>query len=52
MASCGLAVRFSELGLEVDLEALLDSVNEERFANNPVPFNREALKDLILKHIS
>ena len=51
MKSCGLANRFSDLHLEVDVEALLDSVNEERFANNPVPFDRDALRELIKNYI-
>jgi alcohol dehydrogenase len=51
MRSCGLFTRFSDAGLQVDIEALLDSVNEERFSNNPVAFDRNTLNDLIEKYI-
>jgi alcohol dehydrogenase len=45
----GLALNLNELGLKekVNLEDLLNSVNEERFNNNPVPFYREKLKKLL-----
>ena len=51
MKSCGLATRFSEMGIKVNVDELLDSVNAERFSNNPVSFNREILKDLITQHL-
>lgn len=53
MKQTGLATNFSELGLNKDeiINALLDEVNEERFANNPVPFDREKLKQLMQEHL-
>ena len=49
----GLATNFEELGLDKNniLDDLLSSVNEERFANNPVPFNRERLKKLFTQYL-
>jgi hypothetical protein len=46
MSKVGLAVKFSELGInkEAILDDLLAEVNEERFANNPEPFNRKKVK--------
>ena len=52
IAACGLATRFSELGLQVDVDALISSVNAERFANNPLAFDYERLKTLILQHLA
>ncbi len=53
MKQAGLATRLS--GLNIDkiaiIEDLLRDVNEERFANNPVAFNRERLKQLILEYL-
>lgn len=53
MKQAGLATSFSELGLKKEdiIEDLPDEVNEERFANNPAPFDREKLKQLILDHL-
>ena len=53
MKQTGLAINFTELGIEKDniIESLLDEVNEERFANNPQTFDREKLKQLILKYL-
>lgn len=51
MKNCGLATRFSELGLEVDIDKLVGSVNHERFSNNPVAFNGTRLKELITQYI-
>jgi alcohol dehydrogenase len=53
MKDAGLAVSFSELGIEKEiiLEELLNEVNEERFANNPVAFDREKLKLLIRQYL-
>jgi alcohol dehydrogenase len=48
---CGLATNFREAAIQVDIDELLDSVNEERFANNPVAFERNKLKDLIQQYI-
>ena len=49
----GLATKLSELKIDKNqiIEALLDEVNEERFANNPVSFDREKLKQLILEQL-
>ncbi len=47
----GLASRFRDLDLIVDIEALLDEVNEERFSNNPVPFERNRLRELIQEYL-
>lgn len=48
-----LATNFTELGLLKDeiIDVLLDEVNEERFANNPEPFDRERLKQLMQEHL-
>jgi alcohol dehydrogenase len=53
MKEAGLAVTLQELGIDKAsiLDALLDEVNEERFANNPVPFDRNKLKDLINEYL-
>jgi alcohol dehydrogenase class IV len=43
-----LATNFNELNIEnVDIDALLKSVNHERFSNNPVPFDENVLRSLI-----
>ena len=49
--SCSLATTFPELGIQVDIEKLVDSVNHERFANNPVPFNRLYLQELLQQQL-
>jgi alcohol dehydrogenase class IV len=50
--SLGLAVNFKELGVDAfDVDALLQSVNHQRFANNPVPFNKTVLKSLIQQYL-
>lgn len=48
--TAGLATRFDELGLDKHaiIDQLLDEINQERFENNPVAFNREQLSELIL----
>jgi alcohol dehydrogenase class IV len=48
MKEAGLAISFSELGIEKNLilDDLLKEVNKERFSNNPVEFNPELLKEL------
>lgn len=51
LKQCGLATDFASLNIEVDVDALLDSVNEQRFANNPVSFDRNLLKQLIVEHL-
>ena len=53
MKQAGLATIFLELGLDKTtiIYELLDEVNEERFANNPMIFDREKLKQLIKEHL-
>jgi alcohol dehydrogenase len=53
MKNAGMAIKLSELGLkkEIIIDELLLHVNEERFDNNPVLFDRDKLKLLILKHL-
>lgn len=53
MSEAGLATRLSELGINKKeiIQPLLDDVNEERFANNPVPFNKEKLERLINENL-
>jgi alcohol dehydrogenase class IV len=51
MSDASMPGRFSEAGIDVDLDELLGSVNEERFANNPAPFDRKRLKELIEQYI-
>jgi len=53
MKKTGLACSFEELGLHKELliDELLNEVNQERFGNNPVQFDREHLKKLILEYL-
>lgn len=53
MKQAGLAINFAELGLDKSriMNELLDSVNEERFANNPQPFDKEKLRELFYKYL-
>lgn len=53
MKLAGLAVSFIELGINKEeiMDELLNDVNEERFNNNPVKFDRQKLKQLILKYL-
>ncbi len=53
MKDAGLATKLSELNIDKEdiIESLLVEVNEERFANNPMPFDRVQLKQLILEHL-
>jgi alcohol dehydrogenase class IV len=53
MKKAGLAITFSGLGLSKEeiTDDLLREVNEERFANNPVPFDAKELKKLILEYL-
>ena len=49
MKEAGLATTFSELGINKDdiLDELLKDVNEERFANNPSPFDSKRLRQML-----
>jgi alcohol dehydrogenase class IV len=53
MKEAGLATQLAELGLSKEniVDRLLEAVNEERFANNPVPFNKDLLKQLIIEYL-
>ena len=53
MKEAGLATRLQELEINKQeiVEPLLEEMNEERFANNPVPFNKSTLKELILQYL-
>ncbi len=53
MKEAGLAIDLAGLGISKEniIDKLLDEVNEERFANNPVAFDREKLKQLILEYL-
>jgi alcohol dehydrogenase class IV len=51
MKNCGLATRFSEMNLQVDIDKLVHSVNQQRFSNNPVAFDSDRLKELINQYI-
>jgi alcohol dehydrogenase class IV len=51
MAETSMAIRFSDLGIVVDADALLESVNVQRFSNNPASYERARLKQLIEQHI-
>lgn len=53
MKQAGLAATLAELNIDKAeiADALLNEVNEERFANNPAPFDREKLKKLILAYL-
>jgi len=53
MANAGLATHLSALGLQKEsiVPALLDEVNDERFVNNPVPFDRDKLQQLFNQYL-
>ena len=53
MRQAGLAVTLAELMIDKDIivEKLVDEVNEERFSNNPVPFDRQGLIELIIRYL-
>lgn len=51
MHAAGLSTDFSQLGISVDINKLLASVNAQRFANNPVPFDASKLTSLINLHL-
>ena len=42
-----------ELGIRKEeiMDTLLEDVNAERFGNNPVPFNYQTLKALLLENL-
>lgn len=47
-----LATTLKDLTLEhIDIDSWLSSVNQQRFANNPVPFHAEKLKKLFLRYL-
>lgn len=51
-SSVGLETTLTELGLaNLDLDAWLQSVNQQRFANNPEPFDANRLKDLFRRYL-
>lgn len=52
MRNAGLVTTLAELQIDKSsvMDALLDEVNEERFANNPVSFDRNRLRQLIEKY--
>ena len=48
----GMATNFAELGLtDIDVTALLRSVNHQRFSNNPVPFDEIVLRSIIYQYL-
>lgn len=53
MKRAGLATSLEELGIgkKTIMKDLLESVNEERFSNNPRPFDYPALEELIIKYL-
>lgn len=53
MRDAGLKTTMAELGINKTtiIDALLDEVNEERFANNPVAFDRDRLKEMIMQYL-
>lgn len=53
MWDAGLKTTLAELWINKTaiIDALLDGVNEERFANNPVAFDRDRLKELIIQYL-
>jgi alcohol dehydrogenase class IV len=53
MQQQGLATTLDELGIDKNqiMDELLNEVNEERFANNPAPFDREKLKELFRQYL-
>lgn len=53
MKEAGLAIRLGELGIRKEeiMDTLLEDVNAERFGNNPVPFNHQTLKALLLENL-
>ena len=53
MKQAGLAITLAELGIDKTeiADRLVDEVNEDRFSNNPVAFNRAGLIELIKIHL-
>ncbi len=53
MKQAGLAITLAELGIDKNevAESLVNEVNEERFANNPAPFDKDRLKQLLLTYL-
>lgn len=53
MREAGLKTTLAELEIDKTamINVLLDEVNEERFANNPVAFDRGRLKELIMQYL-
>jgi len=49
IADLGLPVQWQ---MKVDTDALLRSVNRERFGNNPLPFDADRLRRLILQYLA
>ncbi|MBB1284975.1 iron-containing alcohol dehydrogenase [Flavisolibacter sp. BT320] len=50
--SIGLAITLPELRLQdLDLDRWLQSVNQQRFSNNPVPYDAERLKALFRRYL-
>lgn len=51
LKEAGLATTLNELGLQqIDLDEWLCSVNQQRFANNPAPFDHKKLKALFQRY--
>lgn len=53
MRNAGLKTTLAELGIDkaAIIDTLFDEVNEERFANNPVAFDRGQLKKLVMQYL-
>jgi alcohol dehydrogenase len=53
MKKIGLTVRLEELGIDKGsiIDPLLESVNAQRFGNNPVAMNKERLKNLCIEYL-
>jgi alcohol dehydrogenase class IV len=53
MKQVGLKISFTELGINKEeiIDELLNEVNAERFANNPVDFDREKIRKLIIDYL-
>jgi alcohol dehydrogenase class IV len=53
MQKAGLRTTLSDLGINKEsiMDEWLEDINAERFANNPVPLDREKLKNVLLKHL-
>lgn len=53
MKQAGLEITLAELNIDKEkiIESLLNEVNEERFANNPVAFDRDKLRQLLLEYL-